>query len=289
LPPHDAVVVEHPGLAPLIRRRRGERWFLTLHNVGSGTLRQQAELVGGRQRWLNRRYAGHAARLEDRWLREYDTVFSVSDDDAAMLPGPSVVVPNGVDTTVHAPSPVPRAPRIVFVGTLGFLPNVDGVLWFVEQVLPLVRRQVPAVELALVGRLATPEVRGLSRLPGVSVHVDVPDVRPYVAAARVSIVPLRVGTGTRLKALESMAAGRPVVGTTVGLAGLHLETGRHALVADDAETFARDVVRVLTDDALAARLAESGRSFVVARYDWERIAGTFVDAVFGAVDRARPW
>jgi glycosyltransferase involved in cell wall biosynthesis len=119
-------------------------------------------------------------------------------------------------------------------------------------------------------------------------EADVPDVRPYLYRARATVVPLRVGSGTRLKALESMAAGRPVIGTSIGLAGLGIHDGEHALVADAAGTFAQAVVRVLEDDTLATELSLAGRQHVVERFRWETCVAPFGDLMTQLADRADP-
>lgn len=276
---HDVVIVEHPGLAPLVRRRRSEKWILTLHNVGSGTLEQHAAQSVGRQRWLRRRQA-RQARAFERWaLGTYDLVISVSEDDARLLPGPTAVVPNGVDPDRFAPTPLPRAAGLVLVGTLGYLPNVEGATWFAQEVLPLVREGFPDAALTLVGRSPTDEILGLRSIPGVEVHADVPDVRPHLLGARVSVVPLHIGTGTRLKALESFAAYRPVVGTSVGLAGLGVRSRAHALIADEAAPFADCVVELLSDDELASGLVAEARRLVESRYSWKTIGDGFANLV----------
>jgi polysaccharide biosynthesis protein PslH len=281
----DAVLIEHPGLAPLIELRAHEPWLLTLHNVGSGTLEHRAAMSAGRQRWIYRRQARQARRFE-RWsLDSFDTVFSVSQDDAALLPKPTVVIPNGVDIDRFEPTPVPAQPRLALIGTLGYLPNVDGALWLADEVLPIVRQHVPGVTLDLVGRLPTADVLNLASRPGVFVHPDVPDVRDYFVRTRVCLVPLRLGTGTRLKALEAFAAYRPVVGTTIGLAGLNVVDGRHAFVADEPRQFAARVVEVLEDDDCADRLVREGRALVEADYSWTRIGEEFAEALTAVVNR----
>lgn len=140
--------------------------------------------------------------------------------------------------------------------------------------LPRIREHVPDASVALVGRQPTDEVRRLDDGAGVRLHADVPSVLPYLAAAKVAVVPLRVGSGTRLKALEALAAGRPVVGTTIGLAGLDLDE-HTAVAADDPAAFAAGVVRVLQDDALAAAMASAGRAHVEAHFGWDRIGADY--------------
>ncbi|MEY2433569.1 MAG: polysaccharide biosynthesis protein PslH [Acidimicrobiaceae bacterium] len=277
-PEVDVVLVEHLGLAPILPAARRTPWAITLQNIASETAKQLATVTTGRrQRWLFEREQRTAAAFE-RWVvQAYDTVFTVSPDDAALLDGDPLVVPNGVDLQRFAPSPVPSNPSIVFTGHLAYLPNVDGVTWFCREVLPRVREQVPAAHVDIVGRIPVADVRDLAG-PAVDVHADVETVAPYLASSRVAVIPLRLGSGTRLKALEAGAAGRPVVGTTVGLAGVPWRDGVSALIADDADSMARAIVTVLTDDAIANSLASEGRT-LAEQFDWEAIGERFSDAV----------
>jgi glycosyltransferase involved in cell wall biosynthesis len=280
--PTDVVCIAHHGLATLLPDRRTTRWVLTMQNLPSVVAEQTAAVLTGRRRWLITRQQ-HAARRFERWAVEhYDLVVTVADDDARALPGPSVVVPNGVDVDAFPLSPLPSAPALVFTGTLGYLPNVDGITWVCDQVLPRIRNAVPDVTLDIVGRAPTPAVQALAALAGVSVSVDVPDIGPHLRAGRVSIVPLRIGSGTRLKALEAMAGGRPVVGTAIGLAGLGIRDRDHALIADRPADFADAVVSLLQDDELAQRLVDGGRRLVTEQFAWSRIAPSFTAAVLGA-------
>lgn len=296
-PRFDVVVVSHLGMARLLPRRRTNRWVLQLHHVSSAKATQERALAAGRrQRWLLSRQVSKARRFE-RWAVDtFDEVVAVSGEDAHELSvgggarGRLLVVPNGVDTERYRPSPLPDEARILMTGSLNYGPNVDGVTWFCEHVLPLVRHRVPAATLALVGRSPAAEVRALDQRAGIEVHADVPSIEPWLAKARVTVVPLRIGTGTRLKALEAMAAGRPVVGTAIGLAGLGLADGQHALLADDAATMADAVVAVLADRPLAERLARAGRAMVEERFEWSVIADELASALFGRVGQrpARP-
>lgn len=274
---YDVVLVEHAGLAPLVRHRRpGEHWACTLHNVASGTATALRELAPGfRQRVMTTRDAAQAAALERFVLHRYDSVVTVSDEDAGLLPGATVVVPNGVDLEAFRPSPLPGAPRLLFTGTMSYLPNVDGVRWFCAEVLPLVAEQVPDVVLEVVGRDPVPEISALADGTRVVLHANVPSIAPYLAGARVCLVPLRIGTGSRLKALEAMAAGRPTVGTTVGLAGLELDG--QAAVADQPQEMAAQIVRLLRDDVAAQELATGGRAHVEHRFGWDAVGGRLID------------
>jgi glycosyltransferase involved in cell wall biosynthesis len=193
-----------------------------------------------------------------------------------------LVTPNGVDTGRFDPSPLPDRQEILLTGTLDFLPNVDAACWFGREVLPLVRRQVPGAALAIVGRRPVADVVALSSIEGVSVHADVPTVEPYLRAARVAVVPVRIGTGSRVKALEAMAAGRPVAATSIGLEGIDVVAGRDALVGDTPEALAGAVVRLISEPDLAGRVAAAGRRLVVSRYRWSEIADAFASGLLRA-------
>src|SRR5438067_10755324 len=225
LPPHgrfDLVCIEHDRLGPMIDHRHdvGGAWTVTLHNLPSVRKRHELSLAATRrQRWLYRRELADARRFEIAMVDRYDMVFVPSDSDAAALGPDAMVVPNGVDTARFRATPIGAEPVLVFTGTLSWAPNIDGLRWFCAEVLPRVRTVVSDVRFNIVGREPLPEVRALARLPGVHVHADVLEVAPWLGSARAAVVPLRIGSGTRLKALEAMAAGRPVVGTAVGLEG----------------------------------------------------------------------
>lgn len=217
-------------------------------------------------------------RFEAQTCGLFDECVAVSDLDAAALrrlcPRARVsVVPNGVDTDAFRPVSVTPVPgRLVFVGSMDWLPNQDGIRWFAEQVWPRLRRRCPHVSLCVVGRRPSPKMAKLASANGFDLIPDAPDVRPYVAQAETFVVPLRVGGGTRLKILEALAMRKPVVSTTVGAEGLALSHGRHLLIADDPEGFAAAVEQVLKEPAFAARLAADGREAVISAYDWNRLA-----------------
>ena len=283
----DVVLVEPVGLAPLLPPSRQGRWVLTFHNLPSRMAAQEAAVQGSpARRTVLRRDAAIAAAFERRAAAAFDAVVTCTAADAAALGDPAtvLVVPNGVDLGRFRPRPQVAEPRIVFTGALYTAPNIDGSQWFCREVLPRIRRELPEARVDVVGARPTRQVRALDGLPGVSVHADVTDVGPFLEAARVAVVPLRIGSGSRLKALEALAAGRAVVGTTIGLEGLDLRSGHDVLVADDAAGFAAATVRVLGDGALAASLAEAGRATVEARFDWSRIATRFTDLVVAVAD-----
>jgi glycosyltransferase involved in cell wall biosynthesis len=284
----DLVCVEHDRLGPLIAQRPvvGGEWTLTLHNLPSERKRHELALATSRrQRWLYSRELADARRFEADMVDRYDAVFVPSESDATALGPGGVVVPNGVDTERFSPTPLRRDPVLVFTGTLSWGPNIDGMQWFCAEVLPRLRAAVPEVRLDIVGFDPLPEVSALARVPGVELHTNVPSVLPWLERARVAVVPLRIGSGTRLKALEAMAAGRPVVGTSVGLDGLGIRRGVHALVADEPAAFADAVVEVLNDDGVAARLSAAGAEHARARFSWDAIGRRYVDSLLALVQR----
>ena len=270
---HEVVVVHHLGLAGVLRTEIGTRWILHLFDVASRRARHELETeVGRRQRWLLEREGRNAARYERQMIDTYDGLVVVSDLDAAAMGATDAhLVPNGVDLRAFTMTPVPSDQTLLLPATLDYRPNVLGACWFCDEVLPLVQQQVPDVRFALVGRNPVAEVIELAERPGVELHADVPTMAPWLAWARVVVVPLWIGTGTRLKALEAMAAGRPLVGTTIGLEGLDLVDGVHARLADDPATMATAIVELLTSDASARALGEAGRAHVTAHFSWDAI------------------
>lgn len=291
--PVDVAVVEFSSLAPILPRLVAATKVLTFHYVDSDMSAHEARIApGARQRWLFEIDVRRARRFEGWVLRHCDLAVAVSDEDADALGGHGTgciaVVPNGVDVDRFPFRPLPAAPRLVFTGALYTPANIDGAGRFCREVLPLVRDAVPDAELAVVGARPVPSVVALGDLPGVTVHPDVPSTVPFLHDARVALAPLRIGSGSRLKALEAMAAGRPVVGTTIGLGGLAYEAGVHALVADDPAGLAQATIRLLQDDALAHSLAAAARTLVEDRYRWDRIAESFAELVVGPVPADAP-
>lgn len=247
----------------------------------------RAAHLGPHQRALLRLELAKTRRYESRAARLPDAVLVTSPEERSFLRDlagvDAVEVPNGVDTAAFAPPRgVAEAPgRLLFVGPLTYDANIDGLRWFCDEVLPLVRESEPGVEVEAVG---TPGE--LTPPDGVRLAGRVDDVRPHLAAAPVSIVPVRLGSGTRYKILEALSMERAVVSTSVGAEGLGLESGRHLLVADEPAAFARACVDLLRDAAARARLGAAGRAHVAARYDWGPLVAR-VEEVWDAVVAGR--
>ncbi|MGH9186396.1 MAG: glycosyltransferase family 4 protein [Acidimicrobiales bacterium] len=279
----ELVFVEPGGMAPLIPHSTSGRWVISFHHLLTVMADHESAKAGSRrQRWLWRMQKRKARRLEERAVRSSEAAVVCSEEDAAAVrswvpDANAVVIPNGVNVNRFPVTPVPREPRLLLPGTLSWAPNVDGARWFCDEVFPLVLDRVPEATLTIVGRAPVPEVFALADRRGVELHQDVPSLVSFFQDARVVVVPLRVGTGTRLKALEALAAARPLVGTTIGLEGLGLVDGVTARIADDPRRMAEAIVDLLLDDDGAVRLAQAGRALAEKRYDWNAIGDRFVE------------
>jgi glycosyltransferase involved in cell wall biosynthesis len=216
--------------------------------------------------------------FERRWVSRFPFCAAVSERDADLLralsPTTQVdVVPNGVDCGSFAPPNNQRAQEnLLFFGTLSYAPNADGLIWFCQEIWPRISQARPNARLDVVGLHPPARVAALDQLPGVQVTGFVPDIRDKLWSATICVVPLLVGGGTRLKILEALAAGCPVISTTIGAEGLSLIDGQHLLIADTPEQFAQGVLALLQSPDLRSRLAEAGQEVVTQQYDWQTIA-----------------
>jgi glycosyltransferase involved in cell wall biosynthesis len=229
-----------------------------------------------RARWE----AEKTRRYETARVREAATVTVVSDTDAEAMERMGArevaIVSNGVDTRALAHQLPPASSEIVFVGSYDYRPNAAAARELVHEIIPRVRSQEPRATLTLVGRHPPQDLRGLVE-PWCRVTGQVPSVEPFVHAARVMIVPVRLGSGTRLKILEAMALGVPVVATSFGVGGLDLVAGEHALIAESPTDLAQLALRVLADDGLASALSVRARHLVETRYDWSIVARPLIE------------
>ena len=302
----DIVQIEHSFLAPyredLAPEFRGA-CVLSLHNIGVDQYRSMLDMSAGLARipawikWLLMR------GWEKRAARHFDLSIAVSEQDRRRLeiledklsPGhvkqPDLrigLVENGVDCARFLPLPEPwredcatgpeNGGELIFVGTMGYLPNRDGVESFCRDILPIVRRRRPACRLTIVGSGGREFLSHLAQPGLVEITDRVENVTPFYQRAQVAVVPLRSGGGSRLKILEAMALGRPVVSTRLGCEGLALEDGKDVLIADDPELFARKILDLLADREHWRSLVHSARQTVAGRYDWNLIAQHLMSA-----------
>jgi glycosyltransferase involved in cell wall biosynthesis len=240
--------------------------------------------------------AAKMASYETRTLRRFHDVIAVSDDDRKALLSlcsdcSVTVVPTGVDTQQYQPAPPASGdpPVVVFSGSMDWEPNIDAVEYFCREIWPSVLLEYPKARFEIVGR--KPPLR-VQRLASSSIVVTgtVPAVADYLRQATVVVVPLRIGGGTRLKIFEAMAMAKALVSTSIGAEGLDVTHGRDLLIADDAESFAAAILRLLRQPELR-RKYEQAATVLAARYDWAHIAERFArlleDAVAGFRDKAK--
>lgn len=182
------------------------------------------------------------------------------------------VVENGVDTHFFSPGkPEPTENSLVFVGGMGWFPNKDGMIFFMEEVMPKILAEIPDTKLTLVGKSTGVQIPEQVK-NNITVTGFVDDFRPIVASAAVYILPIRVGSGTRLKLLEAMSMGKAIVSTSVGAEGVNLSAGENIIYADDASTFAQGIITLLTDRKQNAYFGHSARDVATSKYDWDIIA-----------------
>lgn len=225
-------------------------------------------------------------RLERSYLNRADLVLAVSEFDRnyfskLISPAKIEVVPTGVDVDYFQPAPGAELPnRLVFSGSMDWMANEDGITFFIAEILPRIREAVPAVQLEIIGRSPSAALRALAaKTPGVSVTGRVDDIRPYVHRGAVYVVPLRVGSGTRLKIFEAMAMGKAVVSTSIGAEGLPVEQGKNIILADAPAEFAQQVVRLLNDASERSMLGSASRLLVEQNYSWSAITAQFEAAL----------
>ena len=252
------------------------------HNVESDLMRQYAE----HERNLARRsYARRTARLmsdaEVSALKTFDAHITVSEEDASRLRSINsqarlIVIENGVDTAYYAGASSAVRDRIVFVGSMDYHANIEGATHFARHVWPGIHERHPDLRFTIVGRNPPPQVTDLSAA-GVEVTGSVDDVRPFYREALAAVVPLNVGGGSRLKVLEAMATGVPVVSTTRGAEGLDVTDGQNILLADSPAQLAEGLSSVIRDANLSERIIEGGHALVRARYEWSILGKTLVE------------
>jgi sugar transferase (PEP-CTERM/EpsH1 system associated) len=192
-------------------------------------------------------------------------------DFERLIPGaPVSLVGNGVDLDYFRSTGVAkRSGSIVFTGVMDYFPNIDAVVWFCDEVLPIVQQQIPGAGLTICGSRPAAAVRRLAKRRGVTVTGRVPDTRPYMDEAELFIAPMRMARGIQNKLLEALAMGLPCVASQTAARGTVVQDGEGILAADDPEVFAEHVVRLLRDGAFRAAMASKARATAEANYRWE--------------------
>lgn len=282
--PFDVAHADQLNMAQYAARVAQARKILDAHNALWLLYKRLAETMspGPRKRLLNRDWK-LLKIYEGRLCREFDAVLAVSEEDKHALleamraekdgqgdTSKITVIPIAVDGDEVTPVPRnPNADHILHIGTMYWPPNIDGVKWFIAEVLPHIRKERPAVVFDVVGARPPQELQDVSKAdPRINVTGYVEDPLPYLQQAGVMVVPLRAGGGMRVKILNAMAQALPIVTTTLGCEGIAVEHGKHVLIADTPEDFARATLQLLDDRACANELGRNGRALIDSTYDY---------------------
>ncbi|MCE9594098.1 MAG: TIGR03087 family PEP-CTERM/XrtA system glycosyltransferase [Planctomycetes bacterium] len=243
--------------------------------LDSDKWRQYAERARWPMSWVYGREARTLLEVERRIATRFDeNVFCTPLEEAIFrerIPGAhSLVLRNGVDLAFYRPKPERAEPNhLVFTGVMDYLPNVDGCVWFVREILPKLRERFSDARFTIVGSRPSREVQELARVPGVTVTGFVKDTRDFLERGALSVAPLRIARGIQNKVLEALAMGLPVVGTTSATQGIEGGAGDAYLVADDVEKQVAAIGELLAHPTRAKELGARGRKLVEAGYDWE--------------------
>jgi glycosyltransferase involved in cell wall biosynthesis len=274
----DIVHIEHTYMASYSNRIHAKK-VISIQNIGSVQFLRMFKIerkLRTKIRWfINWRMMKD---WEPRVLRNFDRCLTMSSLDEKYLRSacPELklsVIENGVDVERYRPlSPNEDKKSLLYLGSMSYEPNSDAVLHFCSRILPLIRKEIPQCRFFIVGKNPSQDLRNLADGESVSVTGYVDDPVPYYQRCDILVVPLRAGGGSRLKILESMALGRPVVSTSIGCEGLEVRNDQHLLIADPPQEFARQCVRLLTDNSLYDRMALQGRKLVEQKYSWDRIS-----------------
>jgi len=262
----------------------GPKKLLDEHNIEYELLRRQSEQERSSiRRVYSRVEHARVRRFEQSAWKRVDGCLVTSERELEIVRrhAPEIaaaVVPNGVDLEYFQATDRPIEPfSAVFNGVLDYRPNVDAALYLVDQIWPLVLEGCPQAQLSLVGRTPASEKRRLRR-PGVTVTGEVADLRPYLDRAAVVAVPIRIGGGTRLKVVESLALGKAIVSSSLGCEGIAVTPGRDLLIADDPRSFAERILELFANEALRRELGRNGRALVEHEYSWD-LAGEQIESL----------
>ncbi|MBM3333367.1 glycosyltransferase [Candidatus Sumerlaeota bacterium] len=275
----DAIHVDQIKAAQHVAGLGDSPRLIDMHNVYCEMIEGMARLAGsGLKRWFLGREARTMARYEARLCRQFDEVVAVTEQDTSKIARmighsrPVTTIPICVDPT-SAPmiEPCAESRDLLLMGAMFYPPNVDGALWFVREIFPIVHSEIPGVRLRIVGpRPASAIVRAARRDDQILVTGHVDDPSEHLAASAVAVVPLRAGSGMRVKILDAMLRGIPVVSTRLGAEGIAATDGENIFLADTPEAFARAIVRLLRDVEVRRRVATNARRLVETSYDWRK-------------------
>jgi len=291
----DAMIIETVKLAQYLPEDFAGLSVLNEHDVEA--LRYRSTIRGKKglrnKVWCYQEYR-RWRRYEAETVARFDLCIALAEHDGAILKRWSPTanihhVPIPVDTADSAPFlNAPKEENLLsFVGALNYYPNVDAVLYFYREVYPLVKRQVPDAHLHIIGRKPPPPVMNLCADPRVTILQDVPDVKPHLARSVVSVAPVRMGGGTKVKIQTAMSLGLPVVTTPHGVKGLRAQDGRDLLVGRNAREFAAHVVRLLQDKSLRQSISAAALRCIQTHYAMDVVSRQMHDLLTGALEQKR--
>lgn len=258
---------------------------LDAHNIEYDNFRRMSTLDWSfiRKKFYEREYKKvHQEEIEA--FDRHDAIFTTSERDGAMVQKDvtgtdQYVVPNGVDTEFFSSSGADPEPfSMVFTGAMSYVPNYDGMIWFLENIFPTIKKSVPQAKIYIVGG-NPPQALKKYQSDSIIVTGFVDDVRPYVDQASVFVVPLNMGSGTRLKVVEALSMEKPVVSTSIGCEGIEVENGEHLVVRDEPAAFAEAAIQLFDDSQLRNKLVYNGYDLVKNKYDWQVICRS-IDSAF---------
>ena len=295
----DVVVVDFPHADVLMPVRIDTASVLFTHNVEAEIFERHAQRASGIWKMIWAEQSRKMRRFEQESLGRYDTVIAVSSRDREVLAKryglrDVAEIDTGVDLDFFAMNPPETEPdpgadggTLVFTATMSWAANVEGIHFLLDEVFPALLKVRPKVKAVIIGRNPPASLSEKVAARGLDVTLTgfVDDIRPFVAAANVYVIPLFVGSGTRIKAFEAMAMGRPVVSTSLGIEGLDVTDGVNFLRADDGPAFTRAILGLLDDAALRARIAGAARGLMEERFSWVRVARQFEGICLRALER----
>lgn len=288
----DVAIAFSGGVAPIALHAPARRHVLDLCDLDSRKWLHYAHVAAPPLRLIYSMEGRRLASREIDWIKRFDATLLISEAERNELNAPKEllnkvrVVPNGVTL----PDPIadnaathnqPHRPTVGFIGVMDYRPNVDAVSWFARDCWPYIRSIIPDAEFRIVGRRPTRIVRGLARIPGVTVVGPVPDVQTELRRFDVSVAPLRIARGVQNKVLEAMAAARPIVLTPAAATGIEAENGLHYCLAAGADDMIAETITLLKTPRLRTELGLAARDFVGEYYRWPDALARFDAAVMG--------
>lgn len=281
--PFDIVLSEFASMAHFDLQTKALR-ILDAHNVEYDNYRRMSALdwSGIRKRFYEREYR-KSYHEEIGAFKQQDAIFVTSERDGQIIRRdvphiPQFVIPNGVDTAYFSPSPGAVEPySMVFTGAMGYVPNHDGMLYFLDEIFPLIQNEKPEAKVYIVGSNPPPVLQKRAS-DSIIITGFVDDVRPYIDRASVFVVPLNMGSGTRLKVVEALSMQKPVVSTRIGCEGIDVVDGQHLLVRDTPDAFAEATLKLFSNEELRQKLIDNGYKLVKNRYDWSVIGRSIEEA-----------